>query len=283
MGMWHDGELAVQRLVMGQVRTDAPDQGPLRSFMTDQHRLFFAERPFLVVGALGQDGMPWASLLTGEAGFVSSPTPQTLQINAGFLLGDALAGAIVPHAQVGVLGIDFVTRRRNRLNGRVSDCLDTGFCVGVDQSFGNCPKYITQRKMPSIGEATRVFDAFDRLDSQAISLISLADTFFVASFSGTGLKHGKAGFDVSHRGGPPGFLRVDADGSISVPDYVGNNYFNTLGNLMLNPKASLLFIDFQTGNILQLTGSTEIIWTETLEAQRFWRFISVKGVWSRCV
>ena len=65
---------------------------------------------------------------------------------------------------------------------------------------------------------------------------------------------------MSHRGGKPGFVRVDADGTLTVPDFSGNNFFNTLGNLALNPRAGLLFADFASGDLLHVAGTAEIIW-----------------------
>ena len=62
------------------------------------------------------------------------------------------------------------------------------------------------------------------------------------------------GADISHRGGRPGFVRVDGD-VLTIPDFRGNRYFNTLGNLIAEPRASLLFVDFETGDLLQLQGS----------------------------
>jgi ferredoxin-NADP reductase len=66
--------------------------------------------------------------------------------------------------------------------------------------------------------------------------------------------------DASHRGGDPGFVRVESETRISFPDYAGNNHFNTIGNLVLDPRVGLLFVDFSTGGMLQLTGRAEITW-----------------------
>ncbi len=68
------------------------------------------------------------------------------------------------------------------------------------------------------------------------------------------------GVDVSHRGGKPGFVRVDDARTLSAPDFIGNFFFNTLGNLTLNPRAGLLFIDFENGDLLYLAVTAEILW-----------------------
>jgi hypothetical protein len=46
------------------------------------------------------------------------------------------------------------------------------------------------------------------------------------------------------------------------PDYSGNNMFQTLGNLALNPACGLLFLDFENGSTLQLSGRAEVLWDD---------------------
>src|SRR5262249_11871812 len=127
-------------------------------------------------------------------------------------------------------------------------------------------------------------ETFQGLPVSARELIVRSDTFFITSFApGDGPSHG---VDISHRGGPPGFLTIGEDGMITVPDYSGNRYFNTLGNLAVNPKAGLLFVDFAAGDVLQITGRTEIVWDsaeiESLPgAERLWRFLPSHGQWLR--
>lgn len=67
--------------------------------------------------------------------------------------------------------------------------------------------------------------------------------------------------DVSHRGGPSGFVQVDGD-VLTVPDYPGNRYFNTFGNFLENPRAGLLFINFENGDLLHLTGEASVSWSD---------------------
>ena len=56
-------------------------------------------------------------------------------------------------------------------------------------------------------------------------------------------------------------MRVAGDGgTLTVPDFVGNCFFNTLGNLAVNPRAGLLFVDFESGDLLQLAVTAEIVW-----------------------
>jgi predicted pyridoxine 5'-phosphate oxidase superfamily flavin-nucleotide-binding protein len=99
----------------------------------------------------------------------------------------------------------------------------------------------------------------NRLDITASALITRADTFFIAS-SYTGSEDPRHGADVSHRGGRPGFVQITDDDTLLFPDYRGNFLFNTLGNLLVNPRCGLLFLDFDSGDALYLTGRGEILW-----------------------
>src|SRR5262249_14556123 len=80
-GPCHEGERAVQRR-LGFAEHAETRGGNIRDFMPDQHRTFFAQLPFVVLGALDAVGNPWATILTGEPGFLSSPDPKLLHIAA---------------------------------------------------------------------------------------------------------------------------------------------------------------------------------------------------------
>ncbi len=278
---WHEGERALQARagVAGRMAEIGPRA--IRQAMPDQHRSFFAQLPFILAGYKDKGGDVWASLLSGSPGFVTSPDPKTLVVAASPVAGDPLAGALQAGLPVGMLGIEWPTRRRNRANGRVSARSAAGFTVLVEESFGNCPKYIERRdylallpEMPVKREPLAV------LDASAQRLISGAAAFFVASSAG-----GDALPDVSHRGGPPGFIRLEPDGVLTIPDYAGNFFFNTLGNILLNPRAGLLFPDFRSGDVLQLTGMAWLVEdgaaTPLPGAKSLWRFRMTQGHWLR--
>lgn len=245
---FHQGELEAQALA-GESSRGAG----IRSFMPDQHRDFFALLPYLFVAGRDAQGKPIATVLAGPEGFVTSPTPNALNIAALPAPGDPAATALGAGAPIGLLGLDLRTRRRNRANGVISERDGSGLKVAVSQSFGNCAKYIQVRQheiMPSA--ATAATEELGNLDAAASALIAETDTLFIASGSESGL-------DISHRGGRPGFVRIE-HGRLSVPDFAGNSYFNTFGNLLREPATSLLFIDFAKGDVLQLQGVAEVIW-----------------------
>ncbi|MDR9751156.1 pyridoxamine 5'-phosphate oxidase family protein [Pseudomonas sp. SZMC_28357] len=271
---WHAGEKQLQEHVGVAERMEAFGQRVIRSLMPDQHRQFYQQLPFMLLGAVDAQGNPWASLLDGPVGFAHSPDPSLLQFDRLPAADDP--AQLQPGAAIGLLGIELHTRRRNRLNGRVTSLSADGFSVTVEQAFGNCPQYIQLRQfqtVPLSDPLTRPPQFLEGLDDAARTMIAEADTFFVASYADV---DGKRSVDVSHRGGLPGFVHIDGE-SLTIPDFAGNLHFNTLGNLLLNPRAGLLFIDFYSGDVLQLSGRTEVILDSPQipafqGAERLWKF-----------
>jgi uncharacterized protein len=269
---FHAGERAAQTRA-GFV----PRFAAIRDRMPEQHRLFFAALPFVVAATIDGEGWPVATVLSGGPGFIASPDDATLRIGALPDDGDPAASWLKPGAPIGLLGIDLATRRRNRANGVIAG-VDSALTVAVKESFGNCPQYIHVRDITARATAASATEALSGLDEPARDAIAAADTLFVATL-GPG-----DSLDISHRAGAPGFVRVDGD-VLTIPDYRGNRYFNTLGNMMLNPSAALLFPDFTSGDLLQVQGRTEIVWdvpeSERLPgAERLWRLHVTRG-WRR--
>ena len=279
-GGWHSGEQQMQARLGVAERMAALGPRILRDFMPEQHREFYAQLPALVLGAVDEAGAPWATVVEGSPGFLRSPDPRTLRVNAMPGVGDPVRAALVAGAALGGLGIELPTRRRNRVNGRVREIDGEGFTLAVEQTFGNCPQYIQTRTPVRVAPSTAItVERGGALDDAARQTIRAADTFFVASYvdidGDSDSSSRRRSVDVSHRGGRPGFVRVDGD-VLTIPDFAGNLFFNTLGNLLLNPRAGLVFIDFDHGDLLQLSGTTELVFAgEELEgftgAERLWR------------
>ena len=265
---FHAGERAVQQ--RAGVAERMAEVGPrvIRDYMPDQHRDFFAQLPFVVLGSLDAQGQPWASVLAQPPGFIRSPDATLLRLQALPDAADPLVQTLQPDAPIGLLGIEPHTRRRNRANGRVMALDGAGFGLRIEQSFGNCPKYIQAREPVYLApiEVPAAAIASSQLDAAALRLVRGADTFFIASAHPQALQpEGRAdGVDVSHRGGKSGFVRVEVDAAgqqwLTAPDFLGNFFFNTLGNLAVNPQAGLLFIDYATGDLLQVAVRAEILW-----------------------
>jgi hypothetical protein len=253
---FHAGELAVQR------QAGVEQEAARLAGMLEPARLrgglagFLADRTFAVLAARDQGGRLWASPLTGTPGYLAVTSLTTLQVTAAIPAADPLH-ALPAGQQVGMIAVEFATRRRVRLNGKLAGSADGRLLVEVEQAFGNCPQYIQQRTLapdgpgrdPSRGES-RQAAALSAADAE---LIRGADTFFL------GTTHPDGGADVSHRGGRPGFVRVEGN-RLWWPDYPGNNMFASFGNLAVNPEAALLFIDFGTGTTLHLSGTAGVGW-----------------------
>lgn len=278
---WHAGEKTLQEKVGVAERMEAFGQKVIRDYMPDQHRSFYHQLPFMVAASVDVLGRPWATLLEGPEGFVSSPDPRVLTIDTTLPADDPATPGLVAGQAVGLLGIELHSRRRNRINGQIRQAVEGQLQVRVEQSFGNCPQYIQLRDYTRVAEPAQARVDATTLDATSVSLIQAADTFFVASYVEQG--DGQRAVDVSHRGGRPGFVKVEGNRLI-IPDYAGNLHFNTLGNLLVNPRAGLLFIDFRNGNVLQLCGRAEVLLDspaiQAFEgAERLWTLEVEQAVW----
>lgn len=252
--MYHRGELEAQRRagVQQQARRIEKIVGTVIPLAA---RDFLRRQPFAVLSSVDVQGHVWLSALAGVPGFMHAPDERSMVVNVTAAQYDALRENMQTNPSVGALVMEFATRRRMRVNGR-GELHDNNIIVHAEQVYSNCPKYIQAREWefldvsPQAINATR--DSVLTMPQQA--WIRQADTFFIGSF------HPQGGADASHRGGNPGFVKVLDEKTLLWPDYLGNNMFNTLGNLASYPQAGLLFIDFATGATLQLMGTAKVIW-----------------------
>jgi predicted pyridoxine 5'-phosphate oxidase superfamily flavin-nucleotide-binding protein len=251
---YHEGERAVQTIAGERLTADRNGRAIGDSIMPGALK-FIAQRRMLVLASTGADGAVWASLLTGPPGFAQAPDTTTVRLDltaAGAYADDPLFTRPDDGAKVGMLAIDLENRRRLRVNGTLHAADGGAYELRVSEAFPNCPQYIRRRHF---GDAASGSTARDGriIDGTAVSdahrrWIESADTLFVAT------AHAERGADASHRGGDPGFVRMVDDRTLRIPDYAGNGMFNTLGNIRANPHAGLLFVDFERGRTLQLTG-----------------------------
>ncbi|MFI5168840.1 MAG: pyridoxamine 5'-phosphate oxidase family protein [Vicinamibacterales bacterium] len=250
---FHAGEIEVQTRL--GVREDAERVGDIiASEIPAAFRPLLRGQRMAVAASLDERGRPWASLLTGPAGFVQATGDRLLRLALLPSPDDPLTANLRARSELGLLVIDPGTRRRLRFNGR-GLLLPDGVFLLVDEVYGNCPKYIQKRRLSgenAVYPVTRRHST--SLDGRTRALVAGADTFFIAS------AHSGGGADASHRGGRPGFVRVLDETTLEFPDYPGNNMYNTLGNLLGHPRAGLLFVDFETGDTVQLTGRADVLW-----------------------
>ncbi len=259
---FHDGELSIQRQAGVQHMASRVGRG-IRDSLPPDLTEFLREQFLAGVASIDNDGHVWASVLIGAPGFLNPLDSQTVQIDAKPLNGDPLAHNLSDGKPLGLLAINFAERQRMRLNGKVQYSAAGVLQLTLEQVFGNCPKYIQSRQPDAILNAANASVAAQRrslLSAGQQQRIGQADTFFIAS------AHPESGVDSSHRGGNPGFIHILSDRLLEFPDYSGNMMFNTLGNLALNPDAGLVFIDFEHGGTLQLSGHAVIHWDKAHKA-----------------
>lgn len=271
--VFHSGELAIQHSV-GVREVAAANSKLIWPSIPDRVTPFVAAQSYCVVGGTSVSGDIWAEFVVGTAGFATvgqGGTSLTLPLGPGELLQRQID--LSPGKHTGLLFIDLATRKRLRVNGSIAATSGQELTLSVDQAFPNCPKYIQTRRLTTRDEPTgphRV-ETGTILPEYARDWISGADMFFVASTAADGSA------DVSHRGGNPGFIRMQGQ-TLLIPDYHGNSMFSTLGNFLLHSGAGLVFVDFETNRMLQLTGDVELdlnakgdvpAWVDT---GRWWTF-----------
>ncbi|MDI2127307.1 pyridoxamine 5'-phosphate oxidase family protein [Yinghuangia seranimata] len=250
---FHPGELAVQaRAGVGALAARVGKVVGTR--VPAAAAEFLSAQRVAALGAADTEGRMWATLLTGEPGFLAAVDDTTLEIRTRPGPADPLAAALAGPARVGLVVLEPGVRRRWRFNGTARPS-GGGLTVALDQVYGNCPKYISKREpapAPAAkpGEATRG----TRLTDAQRAAVTSADTFFVATADDAG--HA----DASHRGGNPGFVHAPAPDRVVWPDYLGNAMFMTLGNLAVHAAAGVVFPDWSTGGLLHVSGTARIVW-----------------------
>lgn len=275
---YHEGELFAQQRT-GQEAQARRIAGVISDTLRPGSIPFLAQQSIVVLGSVASDRSLWASILFGAPGFIAAPDDGTVQIDLSSVAhddDDPLWANLAADPRIGMLAMDFAARRRLRINGDLRPSGPKTLEFDVLEAYPNCPKYIQRREMsvrPS-GESNAKSGASrgDVLTPALRMAIAGSDTFFVAS------GHPERGVDVSHRGGNPGFVEILDERTLRVPDYVGNGIYNTLGNFVSDPRAGLLFIDFDAGTTLQLTGVPMIRWEldraddRTGGTGRYWDF-----------
>lgn len=276
---YHEGEIRIQALT-GERDIALLNGGGVGDRIVPPAFRFLAQLRLFVLGQADAEHGSEATILFGAPGFLQAEEDgKVLSIAldpARDRAGDPVLGALAEGRSIGGLAIDLQTRRRLRINGRVLRASRDRLLVDVRESYANCPKYIQKRTVElaedassATGESLR---GIGELPEPQRAIIRAADTFFVV----TSYPEGYA--DASHRGGSPGFVRVEDDGTLAIPDYIGNSMYSTLGNIATDPRAALVFLDFEEGKLLHLGGRATLHFGEdplgldTGSTGRFWRF-----------
>ncbi|KAF2669924.1 oxidoreductase-like protein [Microthyrium microscopicum] len=275
---WSDGEHRMHQLL------NVPEHdNPTSNFLTPQATFAANQFPLAAFSVLDSENRPWTTVWGGEPGFS--------QALGGNLLGtrtfvdnrhDPVIEAMVDQ-QFGKgnpkgmmfsgLPIDLVRRKRVKIAGRIVAGgvkavgeEDTGVgeiqvVTKIDESLGNCPKYLNEKEIRPAIPNPKLISVSPQLSKQAEDLIKKADLFFLST------ANADINMDTNHRGGPPGFVRVISSGnadeataaSIIYPEYSGNRLYQSLGNLLNNPAIGICVPDFETGDVLYITGTAEVL------------------------
>jgi uncharacterized protein len=276
---FHAGEVALQ-WATGERAVAVRNGRWIGDAVVDNAVEFIGRQQLAIVATVNDGGRPWCSLLLGDRGTFRVLDPFTVVVDASAgIVGDGLVDRIGRDPRIGLLFLDVTTRRRYRVNGRVVSSRGHGLTVRVEEAYPNCPKYIQRRGLevtPLRRSHLEPQDRGESLDDPARAVIGAADTFFVASATPAG------NLDASHRGGRPGFVRLEGN-RLWIPDYAGNGMYNTLGNLAAHPAAGLLFVDFASGTTLQLSGDAvidlDVVDPRTGGTNRAWTFTT--SAWTR--
>ncbi len=217
----------------------------------------FMSKLALVGLASVEEGRLRASPILGEPGFLSA-TARSVEVDLARVAPDPegpLARAV--GSRVGLLAIDLGTRARYRVNGALVATDDARrLRIETREAFPNCPQYIQKRRLVAAAPRAERRPSLrgETLGAAQVALVARTDTTFVAS------GHPERGLDASHRGGKPGFVEVLAPDRLRIPDYSGNGLFQTLGNLLVDPRAAIAFLDFEGERILEVTGRASVQW-----------------------
>ncbi|HHL42469.1 MAG TPA: pyridoxamine 5'-phosphate oxidase [Hellea balneolensis] len=255
---FHKGELTIQEHV-GETELAARNGRLIKDKIPSGAASFLHRQRYCALGWKDKNDDIWAGLLSGEPGFAHmSETGRGLNISiddqSGAWASNPSTTDIGMGSDLGILFMEYETRRRLRINGNVDFQDVCGMSIAVAEAYPNCAKYIQKREYRepvSQEEFTPVCKVGRNMTDEIIHWVSTADTVFVAS----ALEDGPA--DVSHRGGHPGFV-IFEDGVLHFPDYAGNSMFGTLGNFLLNPKAGLVFVDYHHSRQLQISGDVNL-------------------------
>lgn len=105
-----------------------------------------------------------------------------------------------------------------------------------------------------------LFKELDRLIPEYRAFIE-ASPFVLVATAGPG------GTDCSPRGDPKGFVAIEDDRTLLMPDRRGNNRLDTLRNLIADPRISLLFLVPGVGETIRVNGRAEIDTGDALRAR----------------
>jgi uncharacterized protein len=268
--VFHPGELEAQ--ARSDETVAAQRLGPVvRPFLVPAGTELIESARLAAATTLDPDGAPTLSLLTTEAGGFGTVGHSGLTIpRAALVPEDVLFANVKGDRRIGLVFLDPSTRGRFRVNGEVVNFRTDPLEVTIVEAFPNCKKYLVRQELTANGRAPgESGEARGRGIAPAhAALLREASLIFV------GTANPQGHFDAATRSGDPGFVREIAPGHFEIPDLPGNAMYQSIGNLLLEPRASIGLL--AGSEFVVLTGSATTHWEEAAERQggtgRFWRF-----------
>jgi uncharacterized protein len=266
---FHRGELTAQARA-GQM-TEAAHLGPVvKPFLAEGGRALIVSARVAVATTIGADGAPELSLLASGASTFGTLGSSGLTIpRSAVSPEDHLFDNLGRDRRIGLVYLDPSTRRRFRVNGEVVDYRCDPLEVSILEAFPNCKKYLVRQQLTTSAGIVRSVATWGPSVTRAdATLLCQASLVFV----GTANPQGQ--LDAATRSGDPGFIREITSGTFEIPDFPGNAMYQTIGNLLLEPRASIGFIAGE--DFVVLTGLSTTHWEDAAERPggtgRFWRF-----------
>ena len=258
----HEGELHVQAKRHAPPELTQMIAGAIHDEMTRQHADYYRRLQYFPLGVTDERGRPWATILGNPE--TSAVSAALLKVVARVHPGDPFVRAVGaslpgPRLFAGV-GIDFTMRSRIKIAGSVDAATLDGetltLTLRANEHMGNCPKYITVRELRSVRRTPQTTALGGTLSTEARTLLAQASTIFIAT------RHSDedpraSDMGMNHRGGPKGFVRYFEDergAHLVLPDYSGNRFYQSLGNVETDPVMGVAVPDFASGALLQVTG-----------------------------
>src|ERR1700730_8234522 len=140
---FHSGEIAVQE--RAGVRDIAEDVGEgTADHLPPGASDFLERRQMAVLGTVDNRGNVWASVVTGDPGFIETVDDRTLKIATPTSSGDLLGRNLATEGHVALFAPDFVSSRRVRVNGR-GIIKEGSIFITTHEVYGNCRRYLQER------------------------------------------------------------------------------------------------------------------------------------------
>jgi uncharacterized protein len=269
MDPFHEGERRVQRRA-GEMQEADRNSPMIAAHIPAGAVPFLQQQSLLVLAVLDKNAM-WCLPVVGKTGWISASS-EAIYLDLKQTIGpvdERILSAAADRQPVGGVVIDFATRRRLRINGRLQRASGNQMVLTVAEAYPNCPKYITQRVLVWSKDVPPLsLREGSSLTQEHRDAFGMTDIFFIAT------QHPERGLDASHRGGNPGFVVSPSDRTLRFPDYVGNSLFNTLGNLEIDARVGILLPDFGSGVALAITGTASVSYEDQGRAR--WTTVTVQ-------